>query len=53
MEDFVGSIKELIKEHLRVEVTHPRDRYHDYNEDTEVSIYWDDELITKDNNIDY
>lgn len=51
MENFAEQLKNLLKDHLRVEVSHPRDRYHDYNEDTEVAIYWDDELITKGNNI--
>jgi hypothetical protein len=45
MGNFAEPIKDLLKEHLHVEVSHPRDRYHDYNEDTKVAIYWDDELI--------
>lgn len=46
------NIKDLLKEHLRIEVIHPRELYHEYQDCTEVLVYFDDELITKDNNID-
>lgn len=47
----MNNIKDLLKEHLRVEIGHPRRDWDDYENDIEIQIYWDDELIIQTDSI--
>ncbi len=47
----MDNIKDLLKDHLRIEIGHPRKGYEEYENEIVLQVYWDDELITEANSM--